>query len=218
MIGQVARKAVSKSRTLSEMLALYSLARGGFLRSSGWLESHRTASSIDDKGCELPWYTYPAIRFLSERVNNQQLAVFEYGSGNSTLWWSRRVGRVVSCEHDPLWHSAVAPRLPPHVEYHLIPLDASDAYASHITRHRHEFDIVVLDGRERVRCSLNVLPALSSAGVVVWDNSDRGEYVSGFDHLTSNGFRRLDLWGMGPINAYEWCTSIFYRQENCLAL
>lgn len=217
MIRQVVRKAFNRSRTLSTLLALRSLAHGGFLRNAGWFDSHRTSSSVDGKGSEIPWYTYPAIRFLSERVTNR-LAVFEYGSGNSTLWWSRCVGRVVSCEHDPLWHEAVARRLPSHVEYHLIPIDPSNAYASHIARHQGEFDIVVLDGRERVRCSLNVLPALTSVGIVVWDNSDRHEYQEGFDHLASNGFKRLDFWGMGPINTYEWCTSIFYRQENCLAL
>jgi len=46
--------------------------------------------------------TYPAIRFLERRLSNS-LEVFEFGSGNSTLWWAERVSRIDSCEHDAQW-------------------------------------------------------------------------------------------------------------------
>ena len=48
--------------------------------------------------------------------------------------------------------------------------------------------------------------------------TDRVIYQEGYEFLLTNGFKRLDFWGMGPINPYSWCTSIFYRKENCLEI
>lgn len=28
------------------------------------------------------------------------MKIFEYGSGNSTLWWSEKVDSIISVEHD----------------------------------------------------------------------------------------------------------------------
>lgn len=33
------------------------------------------------------------------------MAVFEYGSGNSTIFWASRAKEVISVEHDELWHN-----------------------------------------------------------------------------------------------------------------
>ena len=217
MIKGLARAIFRRSQPLARLVALRHLSHGGFLHDIGWFDSHRTFIAVGGDGRAIPWYTYPAIRFLESRVD-KRMAVFEYGSGNSTTWWSTHAGRVVSCEHDVRWHAAVAERLPSHVEYHLIPLDNTGTYAAHISRHRSEFDIVVLDGRDRVRCAAHVEPALTSSGVIVWDNSDRIEYQEGYDNLATAGFKRLDFWGMGPINTYEWCTSVFYRPGNCLGI
>ena len=30
------------------------------------------------------------------------------------------------------------------------------------------------------------------------------------------GFARIDFWGLGPINPYEWCTSLFIRTLEAL--
>lgn len=54
--------------------------------------------------------------------------------------------------------------------------------------------------------------------MIIWDNSDRERYAVGFDFLKEREFRRVDFWGVGPINHQEWCTTIFYRQDNCLGI
>jgi hypothetical protein len=59
---------------------------------------------------------------------------------------------------------------------------------------------------------------LSSRGVIVWDNSDRERYQAGYDFLRGSGFRRLDFAGPGPVDFWPWCTSIFYRDHNCLQI
>jgi len=46
-------------------------------------------------------------------------------------------------------------------------------------------------------------------GIIVFDNSDRD--AKGYELLQAAGFHRVDFWGSGPINPYEWYTPIFTR-------
>ncbi|HAY39752.1 MAG TPA: FkbM family methyltransferase, partial [Desulfobacteraceae bacterium] len=80
------------------------------------------------------------------------------------------------------------------------------------------FNIIVIDGRDRVNCAKNSLKALKGDGVIIWDNSEREYYQEGYSYLIQNGFRRLDFEGLGPIGIREWCTSIFYRDNNCFEI
>jgi len=50
----------------------------------------------------LPRMTFPAIRYL-ETLLSRQSRVFEYSAGGSSVFFSSRVGELVSVEHDPFW-------------------------------------------------------------------------------------------------------------------
>lgn len=202
----------------ARLLALSSLQKSyAYLSEAGWYRSAWKRVSVDAAGEPIPWYTYAAISFLTERTT-KNMVVFEYGSGNSTLWWAKRVARVVSCEHDADWYELTKRTLPSNVEYHLFELIPGGSYCRSIGDHGQVFDIVVVDGRDRVNCAKNAILGLKSDGVVIWDNSDREEYREGYDFLLENGFRRVDFSGMGPINANGWTTSVFYRPDNCLGI
>jgi hypothetical protein len=188
-----------------------------YLGEIGWLNSQRTGLPVDRDGNPLPWLTYPAISFLEERLR-KEMRVFEYGSGNSTFWWSQRVSSVMSCEHNLNWYKSMQPRIPPNVEYIYSALTYGGEYSKVISRYKTIFDIVVIDGRDRINCARNAVTAMKEDGVIIWDNSDRNQYAEGYAHLAGNSFRRLDFRGLGPINTGEWCTSIFYRRDNCLAI
>ncbi len=188
----------------------------GFLRSSGWLRSRRTGMAVDAAGAPLPWYTYPAIRFLENRIA-RGLRVFEFGMGNSTLWWSRRSDHIVTCEGDQAWYDRIASQMPANVKAIVAPHD-SDAYVRAAADRAEPFDILIVDGRRRVECCRTSLPLLSDQGVVIWDDFHREHYQKGRVFLEAGGFRELPLWGMTPITAREACTSIFYRDGNCLGL
>jgi precorrin-6B methylase 2 len=144
--------------------------------------------------------------------------VFEYGCGNSTLWWASRVRRIVSCEHDAAWYQQTRTTLPQNAELHHVALEYGGAYSQLITRYSKEFDIVFIDGRDRVNCINHCLPALKSGGVVILDNSDEAEYVDGIQFLSANEFKQLHFAGPGPITAAIWRTTVFYKQNNCLGI
>jgi len=55
---------------------------------------------------EKPWMSFPVIKML-ESIINKDSRVFEYGSGGSTLFFSKRVKELVSVEHDRYWYQTV---------------------------------------------------------------------------------------------------------------
>lgn len=202
-------------RCVSDWKALFIVRNYGMLYEYGWWHSHKKKAAIDNLGQPIPWYTYPCLEFIENRLH-ERFEVFEYGCGNSTLWWAARVNNVISCEHDREWYEKVNRRIPENVSLSYQELVYGGEYCQVIGQYRDQFDVVVVDGRDRVRCVKNCLNALKSDGIIVWDNTEREEYSEGFDYLDTAGFKRLDFWGIGPIDISKWCTTIFYRRGNCL--
>lgn len=201
------------------LLSLYSLRRSGYLLDKGWFQSFRAKASVDRSGRPIPWMTYAFLDFLEPRLRGN-FNVFEFGSGNSTHWWAARVRAVSSCEHDAEWFARVSEGVPPNATV-LHRSVTNQAYRSVLREDDHvgqPYDVIVIDGADRVGCALNCLESLRPDGVVIWDNSDRSDYEEGYEFLLGKGFRRLDFHGLGPINVMAWCTSVFYREENCLGL
>jgi hypothetical protein len=64
-------------------------------------------NSVNDRS---PWMCFSAVRFLKE-ITRQDMRVFEYGSGGSTLFWISRVQEITSVEHDTSWYQIMKERL-----------------------------------------------------------------------------------------------------------
>lgn len=216
---RAAKRGLRHNAVTGTIYALASLrfGRDSYLREKGWWESFRERGAVDGDWQPLPWYTYPAIDFLKARAQSDW-SVFEYGAGNSTLWWARHVGEVVSCEHDKAWHDKVAAGRADNMTL-LYRAAGEGGYAKVLDEYPGRFDVVVIDGMERTLCANHAAAALKASGVIVWDNSDQdAEYGSGMRHLVQQGFKRLDFWGPGPGAVRGWSTSIFYRADNCLGI
>jgi predicted O-methyltransferase YrrM len=98
--------------------------------------------------------SYGVIDFLSEALHSDH-AVFEFGSGGSTLFFARRVKRVVSVENDVVWHRMVTEaakrRGITNLDCQFHPIDSTKpetfaglSYFQALAA--GEFDIVVVDG------------------------------------------------------------------------
>lgn len=186
----------------------------GILTTSGWISSFVSRLSVDAKGDPIPWYTHAATAFLSDRLT-PEMNVYEFGSGYSTLWYARKVKSVFCVEHNPKWADKLRPTIPGNVTYTLKP---EGAYAEDILLYPAIFDVVVVDGAERLNCGKSAPDRLSPGGVIVWDNSTNSDCSIGAVHLRAAGFRRIDFYGLTPICTYRNCTSIFYRDNNCLGI
>jgi len=195
---------------------------------------------------------------MLERVVQHHHRVFEYGAGNSSLWWAHRVAEVVSVEHDAKWATMVSskapsnlkvvacpigtktseederlldayyalgltlPQLPSHeaMVYHgALATREFSAYVLELTKYpRGYFDIIVVDGMARVVTAWLAAQYVKPNGFIVFDNSDRRLYNEGYALLAKSGFKRIDFYGSGPVLSYEWCTSLFAREFEWLAV
>lgn len=198
-----------------KLYSLYDLKKKGPLYEDGWFRSYEQKDSIDLNGNPIPWITYPAIDFLKNRIY-PGMSVFEYGCGGSTLWWASCVKEVISVEHDQNWYQKISPTIPQNVNLIHINLEYGGAYSKKIGEFDQKFDIVVIDGRDRVNCAINAVRGLKPEGVIIWDNTDRKQYEEGFHFLYKHGFRSINFIGMCPIVNLKSETSIFYRDHNCL--
>jgi len=177
-------------------------------RELGHARSVRRGEPLDGAGREIPWFTYPAIEYLSQLEVGDK-TVFEFGSGNSSVFWSRRAARVVSVEHDRAWHGRMRERLPAGHELHLIENPA--AYAAVLSGQPEYFDVIVVDGIERRACCHAAVARLQPGGLVVLDNADWHHHCAAV--LRAAGLLEVDFSGFGPINGYTWTTSLFFHRE-----
>jgi predicted O-methyltransferase YrrM len=185
-----------------------------YMEETGWFKSAEAQMPFDKNGDYLPWFTYSMISFLKTRVK-PEMTVFEFGSGNSTLWWARETAFVTSVEHSFEWYSSLQPKIPSNVNYIYYESAAGGDYCQMALKQDDKFDIIVIDGEDRINCAMNSIQALKNDGVIIWDNSDRPAYQDGFSYLNQNQFKRIDFYGLGPFSKSNSCTSVFYRSFNC---
>jgi len=200
-----------------DIYSLYSLKSGGPLKDDGWFKSFKEESSIDANGNPLPWMTYPAIDFLNKKITGQ-MSIFEYGCGYSTLWWATRTKEVIAVEHNRAWYEKMKMLTPENATINYIPLEYGGQYSRKVSEFCNKFDIIVIDGRDRVNCAINSLAAIKDNGVIIWDNSERKEYEEGIKFLHDHGYRRIEFIGMCPIVNYKSETSLFYKSNNVLGI
>jgi hypothetical protein len=199
----------------NRLKALLSYGHKGYLNSIGWFTAFDEKKAVDAVGNPLPWVTYSFIDFIKNRINKSQ-AIFEYGSGSSTLFYAKKAGSVTSVEHDKTWFENVKNTSLANAEMIFCQLETDGEYAKKASLLNKKFDIIIVDGRDRVNCCKYSINALTDAGVIVLDDSERPEYQPARDFLTQNGFKELSFSGISPGLFYEKATSVFYRVNNCL--
>ena len=174
----------------------------------GHFRSAKDWQSVDKDGQPIPWYTYPMVEFLKQ-LDFSQKTVFEYGSGNSTLFWAERCKRVVAIEDDPAWYKLIKPRLPANVEYILV--DNKADYVQAIHQFDELFDIIIVDGSHRFECTKTARNRLSTTGMMILDNADWFIQTTAF--LRGTNLLEIDMAGFNPINGYATTTSVFMSRQ-----
>ncbi|MCU0444531.1 MAG: FkbM family methyltransferase [Microscillaceae bacterium] len=187
------------------------------LKEDGWFRSFHTKQSVNRKGEPIPWYNYTFIKFLEPRLK-PDFQLFEYGAGNSTIWYAQRVKRVKAVENDQNWVNLLQAKLPKNAEVVYRELNENKDYIHEIKAQNQQYEIVIVDGRRRNDCVMASIEYLKPNGIIILDNSERADYQPAKDFLQTNGFKSLDFIGMVGISSHNTCTSIFYKSDNCLGI
>ena len=183
----------------------------------GWARSLRDKVSEDLSRQPLPWISYSAIALLSERLSPRH-SVLEFGAGYSTLFFSARVRRVVSLEHDASWAAWVRRRIPENVELVSTQPGPATAYCAPLASVHECFDVIFVDGRHRNEAFAIALDYLSPSGVIFLDDSHRPSYDLAFATAHASGLKHLHLEGHKPMSVDLYRTTLFYRDQNCLGI
>lgn len=180
----------------------------------GWLKSRKIGESINNLDQPLPWFTYSAISFLGNLDLNGK-KILEIGSGNSTLWFANKGSQICSLESNFNFYSHLMKKIPENVKLlHIENLSALNELPLQVS----EAEIIVIDSTHRVHDAQVISQCLMSNDtnkleMVIFDNSER------YPKLVKSLVEKLDLIqvdfiGLGPINDYEWSTSILINR-NC---
>jgi hypothetical protein len=167
---------------------------------------------IDRYNNMIPWYTYPAIEFLNN-LDFSSMKVFEYGSGNSSFFWSARAKEVTSIEHDADWHARYTGQIEANQTILLVGND--EKYEQSIAQQASSFDVIVIDGIRRAQCAKVIAPFISNntnGAMIILDNADWYKETAKFLRETLD-LIEIDFHGFGPINDYTWTTSIFLTRN-----
>jgi hypothetical protein len=113
-----------------------------------------------------PWYTRNFLELLvTWDVSNWK--VFEYGSGDSTVWWRKNAKKVYSIETDKIWADKVGS----------IYIDNEYDFISYPMKLVDDelFDCIIIDNDmfSRDSCTEYALQSLKENGVLIIDNWDQ---------------------------------------------
>ena len=181
---------------------------------------------------EMPMLTFPAIEWLESNLN-KNMRVFEYGSGGSTIFFSRRVKEVVTVEHHRQWWEAVGERLnkcginncnlmlfEPERDvdgdggfYSSNSLYAGYNFSQYVRAidsfPEESYDLIVIDGRARVDCITHAIGKVKRGGFLILDNSERPRYKDGKRYL--DNYPQTKCNGVGPYARSIWHTTIWMK-------
>lgn len=131
-----------------------------------------------------PWFTQEAIKFLENLIQiNPNIKVLEFGSGNSTIWLAKKGVNLISIEHDKTWYETVKKSLKDNNlnidlrfiggQYYTVCSEFEDNY----------FDLIIVDGQNRVKCIEECYKKLKPGGVLLLDDAERERYLPVYELL-----------------------------------
>lgn len=186
-----------------------------------WEKDFGIARSMDEKACidrdgnPLPWYTYPAIEYLSQ-FDYSDKTIFEFGCGTSSVFWAARAKQVISIEDNPKWFEKWKSEF---IETNLDIRwrDEGEIYENAIFEEETFYDVIVVDGKRRAECAVAAVKKLAKGGIIILDDSDRintsEEYIKAVAVLKAANLIQVDFYGFCPMNNFTKTTSLFLSRD-----
>jgi predicted O-methyltransferase YrrM len=172
-----------------------------------------------DKIRNAPWFVDEAVDFLAEQIQKGTIKkILEFGSGASTVWFSSRVDVLISVEHSKEWHTKISNLITPRsgIDLRLRPQPYNTVCEE--TLPEKEFDLVVIDGRDRVACTQSAYQMIRPGGFLLLDNSDLFttwappifDLLKSWDKITWVQ-KGPDQEGYSAPEGIEWETTVFFK-------
>ena len=175
-----------------------------WLKSKGIFDS---LGSIPNKNGEaIPKLTLSSIDFL-ESYDFSQYSIIEFGSGQSTIYFSKNFLNVVSFENNKDFFDKLKNKLNKNVDYRFILSD--DLLENNYKVNINDKTIVLVDCSENRNIVIHNIFKDNKPNIIILDNSEF--YPNSCKYIVSNGYMEIPFWGLRPTEVYNTCTSVFIK-------
>lgn len=150
-------------------------------------------TNINENPRLLPWLTKEAIKFLEKFLNQKSDAkILEFGCGGSTIWFSKRTKNLISIEHNFAWYKKIKDYLNNHPECNKVDLRLIQENYYEVTNKFADnyFDLILIDGMQRVKCANASITKLKKGGILMLDNAERHSYKKIYELLKNWKFHK----------------------------
>ena len=176
----------------------------------------------------IPYIVHSAKEYLDTIVKPTDV-VFEYGSGGSTLYFTKKGCLLTSTEHIRSWAKKIEYITRDFGNNKVVccePTAVASSYVSNLNEYKNKYfdeyvkvidgfedntiDIVFIDGRCRNKCIYHAISKVKSGGYILLDNTEHKFYEPGIDLLSS--WDKKTFYDNGPHRANKWETTIWKKK------
>jgi predicted O-methyltransferase YrrM len=119
-----------------------------------------------------PWLTSDSIKIINNLIKPTD-TFLEFGSGQSTLWFAKKVKKIISVEHDKKWYEATKHNSKNVENLKLIFAPTKNSYLDVAKKLKNNsIDICLVDGMWRLDCLLLAFKKIKVGGIIILDNAE----------------------------------------------
>ena len=167
----------------------------------------------------VPWITFDATRKILKHITTSS-TMFEFGAGNSTLYWARRVASICATENHRGWLEMLRSKIETQQirNVQLLHGDSEASYVETIAQWPHDyFDVVVVDGAYRRDCVRQAIAHVKPGGLLVVDNTDWHWFREQPLGHVPRDWKCTAYPGYAPMMGYKSETTIYVRPAEIAA-
>jgi predicted O-methyltransferase YrrM len=139
-------------------------------------------TTFEKRHPQYPWITVDMVNILENILTKNDIG-FEFGSGNSTIWFAKNTKKIASVEHNREWYERVSKMIEDNNLKNAIlkfvdgvddiKMKGENNYVSPIKKIKDStLDYCFVDGIFRDECILEAINKLKKGGLLIVDNVD----------------------------------------------
>jgi hypothetical protein len=177
-----------------------------------------------------PWMTDGSVAFLRNfcllfaEKHHTLPSILEFGAGAGTLFFASHAAALVTYEDNPQWCQNIKSVLETFAFGHCRMILAERPYSNCLNNVSEKYDVISIDGRDRVLCLKQCLQLglLAQDGVLVLDNTERINNYGGMykemlcllEDFSLIHFEQLGKDSTGWNAPHRWITTIAFRKAD----
>lgn len=164
----------------------------------------------------LPFMSVDTVDFFDHNIKDD-MTVFEWGSGGSTIYFAQKVKNIISVENDQEWFNFVSQILKERFvgNYNIVFSPKKEEYINHIDQYNDLFDIVIVDGMCREDCLIKAQFKVKIGGWLIFHDYNRPELLEALNrvNLDKNIWEKRHFGGKIQKGVYGNDAAMFVRKK-----